>query len=91
MAKPELLNGRSQSEPVSLNRLEVRTWRRGRWLTQPQLAQLLGVRPQTVYRWESGESSVPAFLKLALDQLDYLHMWSPDGIDADPRLGKVAS
>jgi len=86
----ELLSGRSQSEPVSLNRLELRSWRRQRWLTQPQLAQLLGVRPQTVYRWESGESSVPSFLKLALDQLDTLHYWSPDGVDALPRLGPVS-
>jgi DNA-binding transcriptional regulator YiaG len=86
----ELLNDREQFEPASLNRLEVRTWRRQRWLTQPQLAQLLGVRPQTVYRWESGESSVPSFLKLALDQLDMLHYWSPDGIDALPRLGPVS-
>ena len=74
----ELLDGRADLEPVSLNRLEVRAWRRTRWLTQPQLAQLLGVRPHTVYRWESGESSVPSFLKLALDQLDTLHYWNPE-------------
>lgn len=91
MTTQELLHGRAPLEPVALNRLQVRSWRRERWLTQAQLGQLLGVKAQTVYRWESGESDVPSFLGLALDQLDYVHLWSPDGIDALPRIGEVAS
>jgi DNA-binding XRE family transcriptional regulator len=79
-----------ESEPASFNRLGVRAWRRARWLTQYDLGQLLGVKAQTVYRWECGQSEVPTFLKLALDQLDTLHYWSPDGIDALPRLDPVS-
>jgi transcriptional regulator with XRE-family HTH domain len=71
-----------------MNRLELRAWRNARYLSQPQLGALLGVNRMTVYRWESGDSTVPAFLDLALAQLDYLHSWSPDGIDALPRLNQ---
>ncbi len=74
-----------------MNRLELKRWRRQRWLRQPDLAELLGVSVNTVNRWEVGESSVPPYLHLALAQLDALHYWSPDGIDALPRLGEVAS
>lgn len=73
-----------------MNRLELRSWRRKRWLTQGELADLLGVNIATEQRWEAGVSSIPPFLNLALDQLDYLHFWSPDGIDADPRLEKIS-
>ena len=71
---------------TNFNRLQLRDWRMRRWLTQAQLAELLGVKGQTVYRWESGESTVPPFLGLALEALDMKHHWSPDGIDALPRL-----
>ena len=74
-----------------MNRLELRDWRRTRWLTQAQLGDLLDVDKVTVYRWESGASDLPSFLKLALDQLDSLHFWHPDGIDALPRIGRKAS
>lgn len=73
-----------------MNRLELRTWRRTRYLTQAQLGELLSVDKVTVYRWESGVSPTPPFLKLALDQLDALHYWSPEGIDALPRLEKIS-
>jgi transcriptional regulator with XRE-family HTH domain len=73
-----------------MNRLELRTWRRARYLTQVDLGELLGVDKMTVYRWESGASTVPAFLHFALAHLDTLHYWSPDGVDALPRLGAVS-
>jgi DNA-binding XRE family transcriptional regulator len=72
-----------------MNRLEFKTWRRTRYLTLQQTADLLGVNRQTVHRWETGDATVPAYLHLALAQLDTLHYWSPDGIDADPRLEPV--
>lgn len=73
-----------------MNRLELKAWRRKRYLTQTQLGELLSMNKMTVYRWESGESSVPPFLDLALAQLDYLHYWSPEGVDALPRLEPVS-
>lgn len=65
-----------------MNRLDVREWRRRRWLSQRELGELLGVTDQTVYRWEAGQSDVPPFLELALAQLDTQHRWTPDGIDS---------
>jgi hypothetical protein len=47
-------------------------------MTQPELAGLLGVAKNTAFRWESGESSVPPFLQLALERLDELHDWRPE-------------
>lgn len=64
-----------------MNRLDVRNWRRQRWLTQTQLGELLGVNKQTVYRWEAGTSEVPPFLDLALERLEETHEWTPDGPD----------
>lgn len=69
-----------------MNRLELKRWRRARWLTQPQLGELLGVNRMTVYRWETGQTDMPPFLELALFALDYQHHFSPDGVDALPRL-----
>lgn len=65
-----------------MNRLELRAWRRQRYLTQAQLGELLGVVKNTVNRWETGDSTVPPFLDLALAHLDTLHRWSPEGVDA---------
>jgi DNA-binding transcriptional regulator YiaG len=76
--------------PVAFNRLDVRAWRRQRWLTQWQLSQLLGVHKQVVYRWEAGLTDVPAYLSLALNHLDTLHYWSAEGVDALPRLAPVS-
>jgi transcriptional regulator with XRE-family HTH domain len=56
-----------------VNRLELRAWRDARGLTLNDLSELLGVDRQTIHRWESGRSTVPPFLNLALDQLDSLH------------------
>jgi transcriptional regulator with XRE-family HTH domain len=60
-----------------MNRLELRAWRRQRRMTQPGLAGLLGVSKNTEYRWESGESSMPPFLQLALERLDQVYDWAP--------------
>jgi DNA-binding XRE family transcriptional regulator len=73
-----------------MNRLELALWRRTRYLTLQDLADLLGVNRQTVHRWETGDATVPSYLHLALAQLDTLHYWSPDGIDALPRIGAVS-
>jgi transcriptional regulator with XRE-family HTH domain len=73
-----------------MNRLELRTWRRVRYLAQRELGDLLGVGKMTVWRWESGESTIPPYLALALAHLDTLHRWSPEGIDALPRIGRIA-
>jgi DNA-binding XRE family transcriptional regulator len=75
---------------------ELRAWRRQRWLSQPDLAQLLGVKRLTVGRWERGESAIPSFLRLALERLDQILVWSPDGPSAaehgrpDTKLGSPA-
>jgi DNA-binding XRE family transcriptional regulator len=61
-----------------MNRLELRAWRRRRYLTQATLAHFLGVAEMTVNRWETGESSVPPFLNLALERIDQLHPWAPN-------------
>jgi len=49
---------------------DLRAWRTDRELSQIDLATLLGVTNQTVYRWEAGSRSVPAFLELALRYLE---------------------
>ena len=42
-----------------------------RGLTQEDLARRLGVIRLTVARWETGSRSVPSFLSLALEALEY--------------------
>lgn len=49
---------------------DLRAWRMDRELSQIDLATLLGVTNQTVYRWEAGTRGVPAFLELALRYLE---------------------
>lgn len=34
----------------------IRRWREGRSLTIPKLASLVGVTPEAVYQWESGDT-----------------------------------
>jgi len=39
-------------------------------LTQTELADILGVKMNTVYRWESGILSVPKSIKLAMETVE---------------------
>ncbi len=50
---------------------ELKEWRRMRGLTQEDLARRLGVIRLTVARWETGSRSVPSFLSLALEAMEY--------------------
>lgn len=49
---------------------DVKEWRAAHQLSQHELADLLGVRPLTVSRWERGAVVPPAMLELALAELD---------------------
>ncbi len=49
---------------------ELRIWRATHNLTQTDLAALLGVDVMTISRWERDERLIPAFLDLALKQLE---------------------
>jgi transcriptional regulator with XRE-family HTH domain len=48
---------------------ELIEWRKLHDLTQKELADLLGVRNMTVYRWECEMRSIPPLLPLALEAL----------------------
>jgi transcriptional regulator with XRE-family HTH domain len=45
-------------------------WRKRQGLTQKELADLLGVRNMTIYRWECGMRSISPYLTLALEALE---------------------
>ena len=49
---------------------EIRKWRTADGLTMAQLAEELGVKMNTVHRWEVGFHPIPAFLPLALAELE---------------------
>lgn len=49
---------------------ELIEWRKRHDLTQKALADMLGVRNMTVYRWECGMRSIPPLLPLALEALE---------------------
>jgi DNA-binding transcriptional regulator YiaG len=73
-----------------MNRLELKAWRRKRYLSQATLAALLGVSTNTVNRWEAGERDFPKrMLVLALGYLDVLHEFRPDGHYARSGLAEV--
>jgi DNA-binding transcriptional regulator YiaG len=48
---------------------ELRAWREHWQLTQGQLADMLGVRLDTVGRWERLDRGIPPYLPLALETL----------------------
>jgi DNA-binding transcriptional regulator YiaG len=48
---------------------ELKEWREGRQLTQTELSQMLGVKFNTVSRWEVGTRAIPSFLELALETI----------------------
>lgn len=45
---------------------DLRTWRETAGLSQSGLAALLGIRQNTVSRWELGTRSIPPYLGLAI-------------------------
>jgi DNA-binding XRE family transcriptional regulator len=49
---------------------ELIKWRKWHGLTQKELADLLGVRNMTIYRWECGMRTISPYLHLALETLE---------------------
>jgi len=49
---------------------ELKRRRTALGITQAELATVLGVKPNTVARWESGVLAVPAYLPLALETVE---------------------
>jgi transcriptional regulator with XRE-family HTH domain len=54
-----------------MNGNELLEWRKRQGLTQKELADLLGVRNMTVYRWECGMRTISPYLHLALEALEH--------------------
>jgi DNA-binding transcriptional regulator YiaG len=50
--------------------IELKTKREGLGLTQTELADILGVKMNTVYRWESGILAVPKSIELAIETVE---------------------
>jgi transcriptional regulator with XRE-family HTH domain len=48
---------------------ELKQWREGRHLTQAELSELLGVKFNTVSRWEVGTRAIPSFLERAINDI----------------------
>ena len=48
---------------------ELKKWREGAKLTQAQLAERLGVKENTVYRWETGRLPISKTVQVALEQI----------------------
>ena len=49
---------------------ELRAWRVAHRMSQPALADALGVHWQTVAHWEQGQRSIPPLLTLALKGIE---------------------
>jgi DNA-binding transcriptional regulator YiaG len=52
---------------------ELKTKRENLGLTQRELADILGVKLNTVYRWESGILAVPKSISLAMETVERNH------------------
>ena len=50
---------------------DLKKWRGRNDYSQAKLAKALGVAVMTVSRWETGLRSIPVFLNLALNWLEY--------------------
>jgi DNA-binding XRE family transcriptional regulator len=48
----------------------LKAWRMYHGLGVEALAALLGVHRQTLWQWETGRRAIPAYLELALKQLE---------------------
>lgn len=48
---------------------QLRQWRKEQFLTQTQLASLLGVHINTIAKWEAGIHRLPGSATLALEQI----------------------
>lgn len=58
---------------------EIKAWRKARGWSQRELAEHLGVRLNSVFRWESGMHAPPGrLLDLALKHLDCTPTAAPD-------------
>ena len=51
----------------------LKTKREKLGLTQTELADILGVKMNTVYRWESGILAVPKSIELAMETVERKH------------------
>jgi transcriptional regulator with XRE-family HTH domain len=49
---------------------ELQVWRKKNGFSQSQLAEVLGVTPLTISRWERGDRKIPSFLALTLECLE---------------------
>ncbi len=52
---------------------ELKTKRENLGLTQTELAEILGVKMNTVYRWESAILIVPKSIELAMETVERKH------------------
>jgi len=50
--------------------IELKQKRENLRLTQTELAEILGVKMNTVYRWESGILTVPKSIELAMETVE---------------------
>jgi DNA-binding XRE family transcriptional regulator len=52
---------------------ELKAKRESLGLTQTELAEILGVKMNTIYRWESGILTVPKSIELAMKTVESEH------------------
>jgi DNA-binding XRE family transcriptional regulator len=50
---------------------DLRAWRHRLGYSQPQLARIIGVHPQTVRHWERGARTISPLLHLALWAIEH--------------------